>query len=216
MITSISETPSSTSIANRFGSASCVHIVDDDPHFRTALRLLLQCAGFATEEYLSAEHFLLVYRPKEIECVLLDLRMPGLNGFELQQELKHRRLQVPVIVISGFAETPSVVEAIRNGASDFLEKPIEDHLLIEKVTNALESDRRNKTEGGDMNAKLNRLSEREREVMNLFLEAKSTLEIAHLLGISPKTVEKHRIHIFTKLSVASVPEMMCRLARTAR
>jgi FixJ family two-component response regulator len=216
MITSISETDPKSSVPNPFGSSSCVHVVDDDAHFRTALRLLLQCAGFATEEYLSAEHFLLAYRPRDIECVLLDLRMPGLNGFELQQELRRRRLQVPVIVISGFAETPSVVEAIRNGASDFLEKPIEDHLLIDKVRSALEWDHRTKSEVGDMNGRLNRLSDREREVMDLFLEAKSTLEIAHMLGISPKTVEKHRIHIFRKLDVASVPEMMCRLSRIQR
>jgi len=103
----------------------CVHLVDDDEHFRIAIRLLLSTSGIVSKGYHSAEHFLSMYAPQSIECLLLDLRMPRIGGVELQRAMNERPITMPVIVISAFAETPSVVETIRNGAIDFLEKPIE-------------------------------------------------------------------------------------------
>ncbi|WP_254512671.1 response regulator transcription factor [Anatilimnocola floriformis] len=192
---------------------SCVHIVDDDDHFRDALALLLEASGYEAATYRSAEHFLSLYHPRDIECLLLDLRMPGLSGIEMQPELTQRHIHLPVIVISAFAETPSVVQAIRNGAVDFVEKPIEEAVLIEKVNRALIADRRKKADKGDLHIRLHRLSEREIQVMNGFLEARNTFEIARDLGISPKTVEKHRLRIFEKLDVSSVPELMCLMSK---
>ncbi|WP_425616147.1 response regulator transcription factor [Anatilimnocola sp. NA78] len=194
----------------------CVHLVDDDHHFRTAIELLLSTSGIVSKGYHSAEHFLTMYAPRKIECLLLDLRMPGIGGVELQRELHQRHISMPVIVISAFAETPSVVATIRNGAIDFLEKPIEEAALIEKVNKALATDRSRKAESGDLHLRLHRLSDRERQVMQGFLDAKTTQEVARELEISPKTVEKHRVRIFDKLEVASIPELMCVLARQKR
>ncbi|WP_238397837.1 response regulator transcription factor [Anatilimnocola aggregata] len=194
----------------------CVHLVDDDEHFRIAIGLLLSTSGIHTKGYHSAEHFLSVYVPQDNECLLLDLRMPGIGGLELQRKMNERHINLPVIVISAFAETPSVVETIRNGAIDFLEKPIEEVALIDKVTKALATDRSRKAETGDLHRRLHRLSDRERQVMQGFIDAKTTQEVARHLGISPKTVEKHRVHIFEKLAVSSVPELMCLLARQVK
>jgi two-component system response regulator FixJ len=193
-----------------------VHVVDDDEHFRAALTLLLSASGIATLAYHSAEHFLSMYQPRGVECLLLDLRMPGLSGVEMQSELVKRRVNLPVIVISAFAETPSVVQSIRNGAVDFLEKPIEEVALLSKVRKALSLDRVRKAEIGDLHYRLHRLTDRERQVMQGFLDAKTTQEVARELAISPKTVEKHRIHIFDKLDVSSIPELMCLLAKDSR
>jgi two-component system response regulator FixJ len=192
---------------------SCVHIVDDDPQFRSAISLLLQSSGIRTEVYRSGEHFISVYQPGQVECMLLDLRMPGLDGLTLQSELRKRKIRLPLIVISGFAETPSVVRAMRQGAIDFLEKPVEEQVLLEKVERALQADQAFKAETGDLSVRLSRLSEREREVMQLLCEAYTTIEVARRLEISPKTVEKHRLKIFDKLDVASVPELICRMSR---
>ena len=194
----------------------CVHIVDDDDHFRSALALLLETAGFEIATYRSAEHFLSIYYPRDVECLLLDLRMSGLSGIEMQPELAQRHIHLPVILISAFAETPSVVVAMRNGAIDFVEKPIEESLLLDKVDAAMAFDRRQKSDNSDLHVRLHRLSDRERQVMNGFLEAKTTLEIARELGISPRTIEKHRLRIFEKLHVGSVPELMCLMSKHIR
>jgi two-component system response regulator FixJ len=199
--------------ARSIKGTGCIHIVDDDKDFRSALAMLLQVSGHVTETYHSAEHFLSVYYPRNGECLLLDLRMPGLSGLELLPELNQRHISLPVIVISAFAETPSVVQSIRNGAIDFVEKPIEESVLLDKVNHALAADRRRKSDSGDLLQRLHTLSDRERQVMHGFLEAKTTVEVAHELAISPRTVEKHRLRIFEKLNVNSVPELMYTMAR---
>ncbi len=195
-------------VAQHAPSMGTVHLVDDDEQFRTGLTLLLRSNGFAVENYHSAEHFLSVYRPRAVECLLLDLRMPGMNGLDLQREMLARRLTTPMIIISAFAETTSVVKAVRGGALDFIEKPIEESLLMAKVNSALEMDRTDKQRRGNVTLRLAQLTEREREVLDLLVDAKTTVSVARMLGISPKTVEKHRIKIFDKLAVASVPELI--------
>jgi FixJ family two-component response regulator len=185
-----------------------VHLVDDDEQFRTGLSLLLRSNGLTVETYCSAEHFLSVYRPKAVECLLVDLRMPGMNGLDLQRELLARYVATPLIIISAFAETTSVVKAVRGGAIDFIEKPIEETVLVAKVHAALELDRSDKQRRGNLTFRLSQLTEREREVLDLFVDAKTTVSVARILGISPKTVEKHRLKIFDKLDVASVPELI--------
>lgn len=194
--------------ASPLAGCGLIHVVDDDDGFRQGIALLLKSAGYAVECYFSAEHFLEIYRPRELECVLLDLRMPGMTGLELQDVLSRRRIRVPLIVISAFAETPSVVRAVQNGAIDFLEKPVEDELLLAKVRSALQKDHDDKLRRGNLAMRLARLSSREREVLDLLVAAKTTLEIAHALAISPKTVEKHRLKVFEKLGVDSVPAVI--------
>ncbi len=185
-----------------------MHVIDDDSDFRQGVRLLLASAGLAVEVYLSAEHFLSTYRAREIECALVDLRMPGLTGIELQAALATRHVSMPLIVISGFAETPSVVRAMQSGALDFLEKPIEADALLERIEAALEADVRRKQQYANRVRSLARLSNREHEVLDLLVDARTTIEVAHRLAISPKTVEKHRLKIFEKLNVDSVPALI--------
>jgi two-component system response regulator FixJ len=192
---------------------SRVHVVDDDPHFRTGLGLLLESAGLCVEYYQSAEHFLSTFRRRPPECLLLDLRMTGISGLELQQEMTQRRIDAPVIVVSAFAQTASVVQAVQNGALDFLEKPIEEDRLLEKVRTALARDAEQAVTRDQLSACLGRLTDREREVMDHLIAAKTTREAARDLGISPKTVEKHRIHIFEKLGVDSVPGLIRKVLR---
>lgn len=185
-----------------------IHVVDDDDNYRKGLELLLRAIGFQVEVYRSAEHFLAIYKPRDVECLILDLRMPGMTGLALQRELTARRIRLPILIVSAFAETPSVVQAVQNGAFDFLEKPIEELALIAKVETALRHDRKAKMTSGDLNARLARLTDRERDVLNLLVDARTTFQAARELGISPKTIEKHRIGIFGKLSVSSVPELI--------
>ncbi len=188
--------------------AGCVHVVDDDHDFRQGLRLLLRSSGLAVECYLSAEHFVAGYQPYSTECALVDLRMPGMTGLELQNSLSARRIAMPIIFISGFAETQHVVQAVKRGAIDFLEKPIEADLLLARVRHALTKDRAEKQRRDGLARRLASLSNREHEVMNHLLDAKTTVEVAHRLDISPKTVEKHRSRIFEKMGVDSVPGLI--------
>jgi FixJ family two-component response regulator len=186
----------------------CVHVIDDDPKYLEVLVNQLRSDGHEVEPYISAEHFLATYRPRAIECILIDMRMPGMNGLELLEILGKRHGCPPLVIVSAFAETPEIVQAIQHGAVDYLVKPVEDSALYSKVRTALGRDADNKRKTGDLTARLSRLTSREREVMELLLEAKNTLQIAHALEISPKTVEKHRTHIFDKLNVDSVPSLM--------
>lgn len=187
---------------------ACVHLVDDDPKYLEALGCQLQSVGWAVERYFSAEHFLATYKPREVECILLDLRMPGMTGIELLEVLAKRHFCPPLIMVSAFAEPPEIVGAIQHGAIDYLVKPVEETDLFAKVRAALDRDLENKRRTGDISRRLSKLTAREHEVMELLLNAKNTLQIAHALEISPKTVEKHRTHIFEKLNVDNVPALI--------
>lgn len=192
----------------------CIHIIDDDPDFLETLACQLQSAGYATERYFSAEHFLATYRPRGNECILLDVRMPGMSGLELLKQLVERRVYSPLLVLSAYAQTPQIVSAIHRGPIDYLIRPVDEVTLSTKVADALSRDRELKHQTGDLSQRLWSLTSREREVMELLVEAKNTLQIAHKLGISPKTVEKHRAHIFDKLNIDNVPaliRLVCRL-----
>lgn len=201
---------------SRPATERCVHVIDDDPHYLEALACQLQGAGYSVERYFSAEHFLETYKPRDTECVLLDVRMPGMNGLELLAVLEDRRCAAPLLVVSAYAKTPEIVSAIQRGALDYLVKPVDEYTLIGKVAEALDHDLQNKKQCGDLARRLWTLTAREREVMEMLMEAKNTLQIAHQLGISPKTVEKHRAHIFDKLNIDNVPaliRLVCRLER---
>lgn len=189
-------------------SEGLVHIIDDDRSFAGAIALQLESIGLHATTYLSGEHFLSTYSPAAIECAIVDLRLPGMHGLALQSILRKRRSSVPLIVISAFGKTPDVVSAIRNGATDFLEKPVDEEILFRSVSAALMKDKHRKDHAGDRERGLRQLTDREREVLELLLDAKTTKQIASLLAISPKTVEKHRAHVYEKLAVDSVPALI--------
>ncbi len=187
-----------------------VFIVDDDNDFRDSMQWLLESDGLAVTSFASAQSFLDTYdgRPG---CMLLDVRMPDINGLALQQILLDRDIRLPIIVISGHGDIPMAVTAIKNGAMDFLEKPFDDALLLHRVALGL----RQACEWDQQSRLLQRtralyesLSRREKEVMALVVSGKANREIAEDLGISPKTVEVHRSRVMNKMQADSLPELV--------
>jgi FixJ family two-component response regulator len=185
-----------------------VYIVDDDEPMRRSLAFLLNGAGLHAETFASAEALLAGFDPRRPGCILLDLRMSGMDGLQLQQTLHTRGIRLPVIIISGFADIPSVVQAVKNGAIDVLEKPFERELLLERVRGAIERDLRDRHEHAERTTRLAKLSNRQREVMQRLLSGKGTKQIAHDMGISTKTLEKHRAQVLERMGVDSVVELM--------
>ncbi len=170
--------------------------------------LWLDRVGLATRCYLSAEEFRTTYQPAAVECVLLDLQLHGASGLDLQAALKSRHFQTPLVVISGYSDTATVVRAMRGGAIDFLEKPLDEEVLVRTVRAALEKDREAKVRSADLLRRLAQLTAPESEVLTLLVAAKTTAEIAAALSIDPRTVEEHSARVFEKLGVESVPGLI--------
>ena len=186
-----------------------VCIVDDDEAMRDSLRWLLESAGYRTATYPSAERFLACRRPTETACLVLDVRMPGMSGLELQQELNRRRRPLPIIFITGHGDVPMAVSAVKSGAFHFLEKPFQDAQLLEVLEQAASG----VAPGGQAErfraaAKLATLTQREREVLDLVVNGRKNKQIADALGISVKTVEAHRAHAMEKMGATSVAELI--------
>ncbi|HSD60729.1 MAG TPA: response regulator [Burkholderiales bacterium] len=195
-----------------------VYIVDDDAAVRDSLALLLGVRGFRTACFASAESFLASHRPGEMGCLLLDVRMPGMSGLELQSRLAAQGDPLPVIVITAHGDIPMARAALKAGAEDFLEKPIDEDALLEALHSALDRDSRRiqqAAESARFAERLSGLTLRERQVMDLVAEGRSNRETAQALGISLRTVEVHRARMMDKLGVRSVPELV-RLAIAAR
>jgi two-component system response regulator FixJ len=198
------------------GSANTVHVVDDDEAIRDSLRLLLRASGFVVRTHDSASAFLAL-APTLIGCVLTDVSMPEIDGLELQRRLNEGGVRLPVIVMTGQADIPVAVRAMKAGAVDFLEKPFADEQLLEAVRHALE--RSMQLHANDLVAaaaagRLAALTPREREVLDLLVAGLPTKAIANELGASPRTIEVHRGRVFEKLQVRSLPELV-RLVLTA-
>jgi len=197
-------------------SAGTVHIVDDDPAICDSLRVLLEAFGFAVRTYGSAGAFL--DAAVEIRgCVLTDVRMPDMDGLELQKRLREAGSWLPVIVMTGQGDIPVAVRAMKAGAVDFLEKPFDHEMLLNAVRRALdESLRRQKSEAAAAAAaeRLAELTPREREVFDLLVKGLSTKAIANQLRASPRTIEVHRGRVFDKLEAHSLPDLV-RLVLTA-
>jgi len=188
-----------------------VFVVDDDPAMRESLSWLLQSAGLAVQTFESAEHFLDHQHTTRPACLLLDLRLPGKSGLDLQHELAIRKVSVPIIFLTGYAEVPTAVRALKTGAFDFLEKPFSDEALLECVRRAIDLDKSNRQAEEQISSvtqKLARLSPREREVMELMIAGKPTKAIAADLGLSPKTVEVHRGRVMRKMEARSLPTLV--------
>jgi len=193
------------------GHSHSVYVVDDDEAMRDSLRWLLESAGYRVASYSSAERFLAAFRPGQAACLVLDVRMRGLTGLELQQELNRRGTPLPVIFITGHGDVPMAVDALKSGAFHFLEKPFEGEKLLELIAQAaalgtpVEMERSKRRCAA---ARLATLTQREREVMDLVVGGRKNREIAESLGISVKTVEAHRARAMEKMDVSSVAELV--------
>jgi two-component system, LuxR family, response regulator FixJ len=190
---------------------STVFVVDDDADLRESLGWLFESAGLRFKSYSTAQEFLTDYKPEEPGCLLLDVRMPGLSGLDLQEELRRRGVPPPIIIMTGHARVPMAVRALKGGAIDFIQKPFSDQSLLERIRQAIDLDRRTRQvrmEAAKFAALLTYLTPREREVMDLVIEGKQNKIIAADLGISPKTVEIHRGRVMEKMQVESVAELV--------
>ena len=188
-----------------------VFVVDDDRAVRESLALLMQSAGLAVATFPSARDFLDAYRPAHRGCLITDIRMPGMSGLELQERLSADRYHIPVIVLTGFGDVPTAVRALKGGAIDFVEKPINPQALLDLVQHALARDRALREQAdreADVNARLAQLTPREREVMAMVVEGKASKVIAVDLAISERTVELHRGRIMKKMRARSLAELM--------
>lgn len=187
-----------------------IYLVDDDEALRDSLVWLLESQGFKVEAFASAEAFLRVWRPEFNGCLLLDVRMPGMSGLELHERLRAHYCTLPVIFITGHGDVPMAVSALKKGAFHFIEKPFNDHDLVDLVEKALAADRDRQRVAASretIEARLATLTQREREVMELILEGKYNKVIADDLSISMRTVEAHRSRIFDKMDVRSAVEL---------
>ena len=188
-----------------------VTVVDDDDAVRNSLRLLLKSVGLPTVTYPSAQAFLDAWHPTQPGCLVLDVRMPGMSGLELQQELNRRGAIVPVIFISGHGDIPMAVEAIQHGAFDFLQKPFRDQELIDRVQRALAADQANRDALGQRDAVRRRyesLTPREQEVLSLVTQGKANKVMAGDLGVSQRTVEIHRARVMEKMGAQSLAQLV--------
>ena len=188
-----------------------VFLIDDDPGVRDSLALLLSLKGLSTQLFASAESFLETYQPDQAGCVLTDLRMPGMTGLELQAALRERRLELPVVVLTAHGDVATARAALKNGAFDFLEKPIDDATLLDVLHNALRVDRERRaaaTARSSSDRRMERLTEREREILSLLAAGHQNRDIATQLGISPRTVEVHKARIMEKLACRSLADLI--------
>ena len=181
-----------------------VHVVDDDEALRDSLRWLLESAGHRVATYASAESFLAIYDSKQAGCLLLDIRMPGMSGLELQDKLKRRGHAIPIVFITGHGDVPMAVNAVKKGALEFIEKPFNDQALLILIDNALAFDA--KTRRGA--ARFKKLTQREREIMDRIVAGKRNQDIAAELSISIKTVEAHRAGVMWKMGVDSLAALV--------
>lgn len=196
---------------------STVYVVDDDPAVLRSLELLLRSVGIPVRTFSGGQAFLDGFDAAGGGCLVLDVRMPGMSGLELQRRLKERDADFPVIIITGHGDVPIAVRTLKEGAIEFLEKPFSKQLLLEHIRDALARDRVRRVESAARRteaARLARLSERERRVMELVVAGLASKQIALELGISKKTVDAHRARVMRKLEVDSVPQLVATALRS--
>lgn len=189
---------------------STVFVVDDDPEFRESVSLLLESVKLNAEVFVSAEDFVANYDPESGGCLVSDVRMPGMSGIELQRWMIENEIKLPMILVTGHAEVPMAVEAMRAGAVDFIQKPYSPQQLLERIQQALRQDKeRRRAERADQATKqlLESLTPREREIMNLLLDGGTAQRIGNHLKLSTKTVDFHRRNMLDKMRVDSIVEL---------
>lgn len=188
-----------------------VFIVDNDRATRESLKWMLESAELEAEAFNTAEAFLAAYGPDQPGCLVLDVRLPGMSGLMLQEELERLAIRLPVIVITGYADVPTAVQVLKRGAFDFFEKPLVYDQLLGRVRQAIDADafcRGVRAERDRLNTRLSCLTAREREVFDLIVQGKANKVVAYDLGISEKTVEVHRARVMQKLCAGSLAELV--------
>ena len=184
-----------------------VYIVDDDQAIRRAMDFLMRSVGLDYEIFHSADDFLAKYTDEFAGCLVLDIRMPGLGGLELQQKLLERDSSLPIIFITGHGDVPMAVEAMQKGAFDFIQKPFRDQELLDRVSEAMKTDREIRSareERAGVAKRIEKLTKREREVLDLVVTGKPNKIIAYELGVSQRTVEIHRARVMEKMEAKSL------------
>jgi two-component system response regulator FixJ len=184
-----------------------VFIVDDDPAVRTGLGALIESSGYAVETFGSAEDFLARPEPRSPGCVLVDVRMPGMGGLELQRELKRRGIALPVIIITAHGDVPMAVAALKAGAVDFLEKPFDSDALLAAIEQAVSQAPQAETAAG-LGTRFGQLTPREREVMELVVAGLPNKAIAFRLQIAVRTVEIHRARVMEKTGARNLAQLV--------
>jgi len=194
-----------------------VHVVDDDASFRTAVERRLKLAGYDVETYVSAQQLLdRLPGAEKRGCILLDVQMPGLSGLDLQSRLIERGSILPIVFVTGYADTPATVRAIKSGAEDFLTKPASSVVLIDAIERAMaryESAHHQRNELDSLRLLVATLTPRERQVFNLIVRGKINKQVAHELGTTERTVKAHRHQVMEKMQVASLAELVTNAER---
>jgi RNA polymerase sigma factor (sigma-70 family) len=188
-----------------------VHIIDDDEALRDSLVWLLESTGLKVASYPSAEAFLRAWTPDMSGCLVLDIRMPGMSGLELHEKLNNLHSTLPVIFITGHGDVPMAVTALKKGAFDFIEKPFHDQdmlHLIEQCLGRERAEREQRRQGANAQRRIEQLTPREREVLDLIVAGRLNKQIADELGISIKTVEVHRARVMEKMGANSLAELV--------
>lgn len=191
-----------------------VYVVDDDEAVRKTLRLLLQSVHIAVKTYGSAGEFLDEFDPTTPGCIVLDVRMPGMSGMELQEKLIADGVKTPVIIVTGHGDVPMAVKAVQRGALDFIEKPFREQQLLDRIKQALQKDaqiRHGEEKTVRLRQRLESLTPREREVLDLVVSGKNTKQIAALFGVSVQAVAAHRERLMRKMDVESVAELVAKM-----
>ena len=188
-----------------------VFVVDDDEDMRDSIQWLMESVGLPAQTFPVAGEFLQACDPLREGCLLLDVRMPGMSGMELLEQLNACGIQLPVIILTGHGDVPMAVRALKHGAFDFIQKPYNGQGLLDQVNAALKLDRERRRQSREMSAlhaHYQALTQREREIMELVVAGDSSKAIAKMLGISPKTVDIHRANIMKKLDVHTIAELV--------
>ncbi|VVD90195.1 response regulator transcription factor [Pandoraea terrigena] len=195
-----------------------VFVVDDDEAVRDSLRWLLEANGYHVRGFASAEEFLSHYNGHQLGCLILDVRMPGMSGLELQEKLVENRFNIPIIFVTGHGDVPMAVDTMKKGAMDFIEKPFDEAELRAQVERMLAKARQDASSQRELQAAedlLSKLTSREHQVLERIIAGRLNKQIADDLGISIKTVEAHRANIMEKLNVNTVADLL-RLALSKR
>ncbi|MDX2476101.1 MAG: response regulator FixJ [Gammaproteobacteria bacterium] len=188
-----------------------VFIVDDDASVRDSLRWLIESVQLQVQCFATAQEFLQGYQNQQTGCVVLDVRMPGLSGLDLQEELRQQGFVLPVIIITGHADVPMAVRAFKSGVFDFIEKPFNDQHLIDRIHQAINKSRSQKVNiqrWQDARDRLQKLSSREVQVLDCIVSGSSNKTMARELDISVKTIETHRANLMSKMQAGSVSELV--------
>ena len=198
-------------MTEREKQAPTVFVVDDDPAIRIAMQALMESVHLQHEIFGSADEFLEQFSDNRAGCLILDIRMPGLGGLELQELLVQRHSTLPIIFITGHGDVPMAVEAMQKGAVDFIQKPFRDQDLLDRIHHALKADRERRVEQrqhSEVAERVARLTNREHEVFDLVVTGKANKVIAYELGVSQRTVEIHRARVMEKMEARSLADLV--------